>query len=242
MRIHLISCQVFYRELSALCAVSPNTTTVSWLPQGLHDTPDLLRKSVAEEIQRAEAQAQKERHKRPDYIVTGYGLCSNGTVGLQSGEIPLVIPRTDDCIGVFLGSQQRYLSLFKQFPGTYWLNNGWLESAFLPTAENYNRLREFYLEEYGEENADFLMENAVAWIQNYQNPAYEEAARQMARQNGWSFRRLEGDNTLLQRMVNGPFDEESFLVCPPHSRVEACYDGRKIIAVPQEGENILPKR
>lgn len=247
MRVHLISCQVFYRELSALCATSPNITTISWLPQGLHDTPELLKKSVSQEIDRVESWRKEERREKPDYIVLGYGLCSNGTVGLQSGEIPLVIPRTDDCIGVFLGSQQRYLKLFAQNPGTYWLNNGWMESAFIPTEDQYSRLREFYEQEYGEENADFLMEHALSWIKNYRNcgfidsavyrqPAYEEAARRMAEKHGWVFRRFEGDNTMMQKMVNGPYDTETFLVCPPRHKVVACYDGRKLDAIPLEKE------
>lgn len=254
MRIHLICCQVFYREISALCAVSPHITTVSWLPQGLHDTPELLRKSVTQEINRVENWKEEERRRKPDYIVLGYGLCSNGTVGLQSGEIPLVIPRTDDCIGIFLGSQKRYLRLFAEYPGTYWLNNGWIESAFIPTEEQYSNLRKYYEREYGEENADFLMESALSWIKNYRNcgyiesavyrdPSYRETAKQMAQKNGWTFHQFDGDNAVLQKMVNGPYDTDTFLICPPYHRVVACYDGCKFDAAPlEEKDNILPKR
>ena len=40
-------------------------------------------------------------------ILLGYGLCSNGLVGLTARSIPLVIP-VHDCITLFLGSKEQY--------------------------------------------------------------------------------------------------------------------------------------
>ena len=40
MRIHIIACRVLTRELSYLISQSPHTVDVTWLPQGLHDTPE----------------------------------------------------------------------------------------------------------------------------------------------------------------------------------------------------------
>ena len=247
MRIHFICCQVFYREISALCAVSPHITTVSWLPQGLHDTPELLRKSVAQEVSRVESWKEEERRRKPDYIVLGYGLCSNGTVGLQSGEIPLVIPRTDDCIGIVLGSQKRYLEAFRRYPGIYWVNNGWLEHGYVPTQEALAQRYARYVQDYGEDNARFLMEQDSQWQRSYTTAGYiaspldrdgrcREAAAAMARFHGWNLVELEEDRGLLRRMVEGPWEEEEFLVCPPGWRIAASNDQRKIVALPTEGD------
>ena len=244
MRIHIIACQVFSRELCALAAYSDNVIEFTWLPQGLHDTPARLREMADEAIREISARYERKISKHlPDVVVLGYGLCSNGVVGLEAGEIPLVIPRTDDCIGIFLGSQERYLELFRDYPGTYWLNNGWIESAFIPTKEQLAARREEYVELYGEDNADFLMEQDVLWTQNYhscgyihsaayRNPDYEQIARQTAREHGWEYHAFEGSGRLLQKMINGTWDDSEFLVVPPHHTVEAAYDGSKIKAVP----------
>jgi hypothetical protein len=103
MRIHIIACRVLSREISYFAALSPHTVDITWLPQGLHDTPDQLRRMLQEAIDSIHDQVKKNLLKhRPDYIALGYGLCSNGVVGLTSRDIPMVIPRTDDCIALFL--------------------------------------------------------------------------------------------------------------------------------------------
>lgn len=117
-----------------------------------------------------EEQSREERQRFfPDYLVLGYGLCSNGVVGLEAGEIPLVIPRTDDCIGLMLGSQQRYLELFDQNPGTYWFSHNWQEHAAVPSRKAMEQRRAFYAEQYGEENADFLLEQDLLWTTQYRH-------------------------------------------------------------------------
>ena len=83
-RFLLIACRVLWRELNYYAAQSPHDFEFVYLKQGLHDTPELLRKSVQEEIDRA--------GDRFDAILLGYGLCSNGIVGLRSEAAPLVVP------------------------------------------------------------------------------------------------------------------------------------------------------
>ena len=50
MRIHIIACRVLTRELSYLISQSPHTVDITWLPQGLHDTPEKLRALIADAI------------------------------------------------------------------------------------------------------------------------------------------------------------------------------------------------
>ena len=131
MRIRVFACRIFGRELSHYAAVSPNIVDVTWLPQGLHDTPELLHRRLSGELDRLyDDLADRALHcPKPDYIALCYGLCSNGVVGLQARDIPIVVPRCDDCTALFLGSQRRYLELFERMKGTLWLNNGWLETS-----------------------------------------------------------------------------------------------------------------
>src|SRR5699024_6550501 len=173
MRIAFIGCMVMNREISHLVSVSQYPIRTWWLRQGLHDTPDILRhelQRVIDEIERENSLLRVEQ--RFDVICLGYGLCSNGVVGLRPRSIPLVIPRCDDCISLFLGSADRYRALFQQHPGVYWYNPGWIEQAFTPSTENYRRRREQYIELYGEENADFLMESTNSWMHDYKSCGY----------------------------------------------------------------------
>ncbi len=243
MNLHIISCQVLYRELSMAAAMASNHTTVSWMPQGLHEKPENMPAALQAEIDRIEAEsaAGNLRHV-PEAIVLGYGLCSNGIVGLKARSVPLVIPRTDDCIALFLGSQKRYLDLFRKHPGTYWVNGGWIEEAKLPSPEGYRQMREEFVEQYGEENADFLMESGIGWgwtknysacgyitPAGYENTAWKEQAAEFAKTYGWELFEAEGSNRLLEKLLSGDWDEE-FLVCQPGQTVTASCDERKIIA------------
>ena len=246
LRIHIIACRVLTRELSYYAALSPHTVDITWLPQGLHDTPAKLREMVGGAIDALYKQREEGLVKHfPDVRALGYGLCSNGVVGLTARDVPLVVPRTDDCIALFLGSQERYLRVFHEFSGTYWLNNGWIETAFIPSASMLQEKRAQYAERYGEDNADFLMEQDMLWAKNYrtlgyiaspvyQCPAYPALAEETARFNGWQFRTFEGDTRLVRALAEGHWNTEEFLVCPPDHRIEAAYDGRKMIAVPVE--------
>lgn len=159
MRLALVGCMVMNREIGRLISESDNVVRAWWMRQGLHDTPDVLRS----ELQRTVDEIEKENEKIPQSlrfqaVVLAYGLCSNGVIGLRSRSLPIIIPRCDDCISLFLGSADRYRRLFREMPGAYWYNNGWIEQAFTPSKENYAKKRAEYVERYGEDNADFLME------------------------------------------------------------------------------------
>ncbi|MDR1598772.1 MAG: DUF1638 domain-containing protein [Oscillospiraceae bacterium] len=247
MRIALIACRVFSRELNYYASQSPHAVELTWLPQGLHTYPDRLRQTVQSTIVELERQyAAKESHFEADVIALGYGLCSNGVIGLKAGKLPLVVPRTDDCIAVFLGSQERYLNLFNQMRGCYWLNNGWIEYGWLeeghvPSSEMLTQRRNEYAEKYGEDNADFLIETEMSWIGNYHTcayiestvydcPKYRETARRFADENKWERQTVSGDHRMLRMLTDGTWNDEEFLVVPPGYRIAPLYDGRKMAA------------
>lgn len=249
MRIHIIACRVLTRELSYLAATGPHMVEITWLPQGLHETPDLLRKSVADALKTLyDGIASGQVKYAPDAIVLGYGLCSNGVLGLESRGIPLVVPRTDDCIALLLGAQRRYLDLFATHGGTYWLSGGWIEtSTGTPEERCATREKKYrdYVERFDEDNAEYLLEQEDLWRKNYNtcayiasevydSPAYENIAREMAREYGWGFETHQGSLRLLTKLLRGEWNDEEFCVCPPFHRLEAAYDGTKMRAVPLE--------
>lgn len=93
MNRHLIACEVFRDEFEA---VSPSDLTRTYLPQGLHRTPGKMPAAIQEVVDGLPAAT--------DLVILGYGLCSNGVVGVHSRTIPIVMPKVHDCIAVLLGS------------------------------------------------------------------------------------------------------------------------------------------
>ena len=95
MRLKLISCEIFYRELCWAVARSPNTVDIEFLPKGLHD--------IGSEGMSARLQAVLDRVDDPRYeaVLLGYGLCNNGIAGLRPGKYRLIVPRAHDCITLF---------------------------------------------------------------------------------------------------------------------------------------------
>lgn len=230
MRMGLIACEVLRQELSAAMEPCGHTFFPVWMRQGLHDTPDLLRAQVQTEIARLE-QAEPPL----DAILLGYGLCGGGTAGLCAGNVPLVLPRTDDCIGILLGSQERYLSFFHSRSGIYWFSTGWLTFADTPSESYYAEKLRDYAARFGEEDARWLLAEENRWISQYQSGIYirspvgedadfEQQAQEACAFCGWAFETTQGDNRLAGRLLSGRWDGR-FLVCPPGCRVERDWDG-----------------
>ncbi len=236
MHFKVIGCHVLRRELYACAARSPHLVDVVMLPQGLHEQPDQLRAAVQREIEapppapprsRPELCAELVAADRPlDAVLLGYALCSNGTAGLRAGPCPLVIPRAHDCISLLLGSSRRYREYFDRHPGTYWYSSGWIETCLMPGKERYARTLADYARQFGEDNAQYLMELQSEWYKAYHRAVYvdwgfpnheQEKAftRKCAAELGWEYDDLPGNAGLLQRLVDGDWPEQEFLVLQP---------------------------
>ena len=80
--------------------------------------------------------------------------------------------------------------------------------------------------------ADCLAARELIKMKVLETSAY--TAREAAGYNGWSFQEFQGDPRLVQKMTTGEWEEKECLICPPHHRIEASYDGGKVCAVPCE--------
>jgi hypothetical protein len=233
IRLHVIACPVFQREIEMLAAECPTTITTRHLEMALHERPaDNLHTAL-------QAAIDGTAPDQCDAIGIAYGLCNRGIVGLRARHVPVVIPRAHDCIGLLLGSGQKYLAQLEAQPGTYFQSAGWLENSQpggglrplnLTFGPNSNVTRPQLVEKYGEENADYLLEQFNNFTQHYQRLAYittpvpeaakwEAAARQTAQHKGWAFEKLPGDLGWLRRLLNAEWGEKEFLVLRPGEHV-----------------------
>ena len=236
MRLAVIACQVFNRELSRAVSQSKHTCTVFWQPQGLHDTPQILRQKIRECVETIERHNKTApSYRKFDAIALCYGMCGTGVCEIASQSIPIVVPRTDDCIGILLGSQSYYRQIFSQKPGIFWYSDGWIEFGNTPSQQYYQTKREDYASRYGEENARYLLEQENTWIKKYQNLIYiaspdehrrdhEEYARRTAKTFGWEFSIQQGKEDLLRDLVNACWEKERFLYCPPGKTISQSFE------------------
>ncbi len=243
MKLAVISCAVFTRLLSRAVADCPNACRVFFLEQGLHNTPARLRGEIQSRVDEIDLYNRSVlKPQRFDTAVLAYGLCSNGVCGVRAGEIPLVIPRTDACIGIFLGSQKRYLDFFDDPGGVYWFNSAWYEQAALPSKDRLELLCEQYAGQHGQDGADWLVRTELDSLRRYRNaifirepsdpPAYPEKARQAAEDFGWNYQETQGDASMLSRLLDGEWSDREFLTVPPGETVCPSYDALKITSRP----------
>ncbi len=244
MRILALTCEVLSRCVYLCAARSPNIVDVQLNRRGLHDNPPNLREIL---------QGQLDTIGPPyEAVVLAYGLCGGATAGLRAGAIPLVVPRAHDCITLFLGDRRRYLDEFTTHPGTFWYVQDYVErtddaSAFTGVgAVSDSGMRaayEEYVEKYGADNADYLMETLGGWHEHYSRAAFvdmgigdaapvEELARSEAERRAWSFERLAGELLLMRRLIDGAWDAADFLVLQPGERLAMSYDEAVIKAEP----------
>ena len=116
----------------------------TWMDITLHNTPKKLAAALQTEL---------DSYDEAKTVLVGYGLCGNGLVGVRSGIHTLVIPRTHDCVAIFLGSHQRYVERFFASANTYYLTKGWLDAKDEPLTDYLD-----YVRDYDEETADYLVE------------------------------------------------------------------------------------
>jgi hypothetical protein len=172
-------------------------------------------------------------------------LCSNGIEGLSSSKYPLIVPRGHDCVTFFLGSKERYRSLFdSKSGGIYWYTAGWCENVLMPGRQRKELEYRTYLEKYGEENAEYLMEMEQKWYNDYKAavyvgnendgfPDYSGETRDAAEFLGWEFIQENADLSLLQDLMDGNWDNSRYLVVPPGKKIVPSYD-ENIITVASE--------
>jgi hypothetical protein len=234
MRLKCLGCEALARLIYLCAAQSPHIVDIELLDLGLHNRPNELRDRLQESVNATSAENY-------DAIVLVYGICGKATIGLSSPHLPMVIPRAHDCITLFLGDRMRYKQQIEEEPGTYWYTIDYIErhkpgeflgatAASLDTAAQY----EEYVQKFGKDNADYLMEVMGAWQSHYQRAAFidmgvgngdatKAKAEEAAQRRGWLYEKMTGDLVLIRKLILGEWDEH-FLRLEPNQSITMSYD------------------
>ena len=205
----VIACRVMEPELTHVLSeegAGDDCPEIVYLDQALHRTPGKLLSLVQEKIDQAAQTASR--------IVLGYGLCSNGVVGVTARQQGLIIPRCHDCIALFLGSPARYHDIFHSKPGTYYLTPGWIAEKKDPLG-----IMEEQIPKYGRETARWVVEEELKHYTHIAliNTGVEDMAplRARAMENAAAlnkqYEEIPGSLDYFRELLRGPYTEEKFL-------------------------------
>ncbi len=235
LRLAIIACAVMETEVEYLMRDMPHIIDYRKLPQGLHNEPARLR----DELQKMVEQVEQETDVTAIALV--YGVCSRGIEGVHTKRCQMAVVRAHDCLTLLLGSRERYKNYVKENPGTYWYSPGWNRHHTPPGPERYKKLHDQYIENYGEDNAEFLMETEQHWFSTYNRATYvhltigdtdEDRAytQDCSDWLKWNYDEQIGDPALLTALLAGDWEGDDILVLDPGQGICLTADDRVIDA------------
>lgn len=206
----IIACRVMKPEIDSLVGKAPHIE-LRYLDASLHETPDRMPQLIQDQIDEIKSYASQ--------IVLGYGLCSNGIVGLKAPMQDLIIPRVHDCITLFLGSRTAYDTIFKEKSGTYYLTPGWVEERKDPLGY----MEKSYVPKLGREIAEWGIKEE---LKNYTHivlintkSANMEPLRKIAKENARfldkKYEEIPGLPDYFKKIIFGPYLEKDFICLKP---------------------------
>lgn len=211
----VVACRIFEPELEFVRRQRDEDVEVRYLDQSLHRQPHLMPQLVQEAVDEAAEHASR--------IVLGYGLCSNGIVGVRAPQQGLVVPRAHDCITLFLGSRQLYARAFREHPGTYYLTAGWIAEKKDPLGV----LEEEYVPRVGRETAEWalreelkhythitLIDTQVVDLAGARRRAIE-TAEYLEKE----YAEVEGLLAYFEKILFGPYEKEDFFLLEPGEEI-----------------------
>ncbi|MBM3145034.1 MAG: DUF1638 domain-containing protein [Chloroflexi bacterium] len=218
--IVVIACQVFQSLLEELIPAGV-AERFTFLDYGLHRVPEKLTWALQDTI---------DEIAQPSLIMLGYGLCGNGLRGVKARQHTVIVPRTDDCIAILLGSYQKYIQEFEATPGSYYLTKGWLESGSNPLQE-YQK----YREKYGDDDATWIMDqqyqhykrlvlvaHTMEDLEKYRPRAQEVA--EYCQRWGMRYEEILGSDGYIRRLIEAAAALDTadgeFVVIPPGGEIE----------------------
>jgi len=206
-KVKFISCEVILDEVKDRI---PENWEVASLEKRLHEKSGELRKKLQEEI---------DRSKGFDTILLGFGLCGKSVEGLVSKDAALVLPKSDDCIAILLGSAEEYRKQSQKEPGTYYLTRGYIGEVDEDIiGSGFSQVREKYDEETWKWILGQMLKNykRLAFINtgNYDPEKWRRMAVKEAGKLGLDFEEIVSTGNFFDKLLDGDWDHDFVRVSP----------------------------
>jgi len=203
----IIACSVLQDELDMVFEELGYSFPCIWIPQGLHNTPELLREKLQEIL---------DSISHAGRIILCMGYCGNAVLGLKNGSCELVMPKVEDCITLLLGSQERRRKMTEE-EGTYFLTKGWIQGGRTIWNE-YEHLKMRcgavravrLLREMMKNYSRLVILDTGAYKISEVRGEAEKTADILALR----CQTAEGTVEYLKELVSGPWPEQRFLIVP----------------------------
>lgn len=236
----VVSCEVFRHEIELITSQMENPPSIFFMEMGLHERPDRLRETIQIFVLEHEAKRMDEFT-----ILLAYGLCGQGLTEITCTKATLVLPKVHDCIPLLLGIKQNEAGAHSLNGQTYWQSPGWVSYAHSELLRNKEAKYQEYLEKFGEDNARYLMEEQLSWLQHYQTVKlikwsqiaqmetkaekssgfFEDEARCFAREAELPYSYCTGSDNYLRALLEGGNDRDLFLHIKPGFTAQLDADG-----------------
>jgi len=118
MRIGIVACEIFRKEIEKLTEGDPDIAHREYLEFALHLNSAKLKSKVSETVNALKGKV--------DAVFLGYGICQSLTGITSQLEVPTAMLQADDCIGAFL-TPSEYEREKRVCAGTWFLSPGWAE-------------------------------------------------------------------------------------------------------------------
>lgn len=213
MNAVVLACRAIEDEISYVLKENGLSYPVIFIDAGLHDFPQKLKGKLQEAI---------DKQCNVDYILLGYALCGNGTLGLKSENATIVLPQYNDCIAMLLGSDERYRENIGSEMGAYFFTRGWLE-YLNPKKDYYDTM----VSKFGHEKAYQTAKTIIAHYKRFaliENEAYDQDAsfqkmKELADFFELQTHRMQGTLDIFRRLLKGQWND-NFQIVPPGRQVE----------------------
>lgn len=221
VRAKIIACDVFKTEIEYILKDNAEDISAVYFPINAHDQPDLLRERIQNAI-------DNPGDQDVELFIIAYGLCGNSLAGIRAGDIPLLVMKAHDCSQILLGTEAHRV-YFNDNPSRGWMSRGFLEcdeefDGFRGGALIDNRSKESYIEEYGEENGEYIWntmhpehEDSTLYYIHVPETSSEDLRRQAivrADRLKKSFKEIPGNIDMLRQLIVSRSGDDVLYVPP----------------------------
>ncbi len=206
----VIACGSLFHEFESLRKdeIAPD---IHYLDTDLHRTPTKIPEAIQTKIHEIS----------PLYgtIVLGYGLCSNGVVGVSAPRSTVILPRVHDCLDLFLGFVGKGKSRIELGTSHYYLTPGTILNRKDPLAT----MELEYIPKMGRKMSEWGMKEELKHYTHFalitspgtDMTSIRDQARENARFFDMTLTEVTSDLAFFKQLLYGPHDPEYFLHIPP---------------------------